>query len=126
MTDYGYGPDPATAEPWPGAPRFFVRYYDLAQSEIELIDRRTMEVVERTPIFPEGGILPVFGFAAASTDPEDRYAERQAWEGRRSFAAWCYSRLEPRGEYGFVAMGPDVREITREAFEDGLRGVRAG
>jgi hypothetical protein len=78
------------------------------------------------PTFEQGGMLYVdmspsqaiwiYGFSAQSEYAEDRALEREVWERRRAFWAWCFSVMEPRGEPGSVPLDA-VEEISREEFE---------
>jgi hypothetical protein len=124
MTTYGRAPDPSTVAPWPGAPRFFVWYFQLEQATIGALDPQTGQITDRQPIYLQGGTLAIYGFAARSPYPEDRAYEQSVWEQRAAFCAWCYSRIEPEGNLGFVALNDDLTEITQEQFEAGLRQIR--
>jgi hypothetical protein len=78
------------------------------------------------PAFEYGGMLYVdmsparqiwiYGYSAPSQFKEDHPLERETWERRRAFPAWCYSVMEPRGEPGIVPLDA-VEEISREEFE---------
>jgi hypothetical protein len=59
------------ADPWPSAPRFFMRPYEL----------------------PGGKPLMIVGYGAMSHLAEDRRVQRNAWDLRRAFQAMNYSVL---------------------------------
>jgi hypothetical protein len=126
---YGYGPDPSTVEPYPGAPRFFVRAWDTRLAGISgaRFDEATGKLVleDFEPLMPGGGILAIWGFAARSPYAEDLPQERFAFDQRRSFCAWCYSEMEPNGELGFVPLD-EIVEVGRDEFEKALDALRPG
>jgi hypothetical protein len=124
---YGYAPDPGTVTPYPGAPAFFVRAYDLGRSFVAAFEhpdaqgRRDL-IIQRL-YGPDAGILPIWGFACRSEYAEDAASEKWAFEQNRSFLAWCFSSMEPRGEIGFVPLD-EVVEVSREEFDIALDKLR--
>lgn len=96
-------PDPDTATPYPGAPRFFKRYWD-----------------------ETGGLnapLWIYGYSCRSTYEEDWPVEDDAWARRRAFPSISFSSVEREGEYGFQPLRA-VQEISRLEFIEAAREGR--
>lgn len=116
----GYAPHYSEVKPYPGAPRFFARIYDLSQSYFMGVDRAGNAEMSR-PYGTEFQPLEIIGFAAMSTYPEDKPLERTAFENGH-FMAWCFSRMEPQGEYGFVPLS-ECREINEPELKNALTNL---
>lgn len=56
---------------------------------------------------------------------EDWPKEAEVWGARRAFPSFCYSLVEPEGEYGFTPLS-EVTEISAEEFEGAMAGLRSG
>ena len=107
MAEFSYE-HPPTA-PFDGQPVFFRREWGGNPQEPYMRDG--MVYISMEP----AEVITIYGYSFALTG-EDATTAKYAWEARRSFCAWCYSVMEPRGEPGFVPLD-DVQEITREEFE---------
>lgn len=115
LTTTRYGlPTLYNAVPFPGAPQYFVRYWDMRDSTMIRV-ARDGTVLETVHLYPQGGELVIVGYSCRSTYTEDFPQERNAWERRRSFPSVCFSHVEKAGEYGFTP-ADDVIPITRDAL----------
>lgn len=119
MTDreIGYAPHFDNVEPYPGAPKYFAQVVDLGDNFIASLNPAS-GVVEVTHLFTPNTPLEVVGFACKSDYPEDAAVERRAW-ANGYFMAWCFSTMEPHGEYGSIPVA-QCREISRAELVNAL------
>lgn len=106
MTELHGAPQP---RPLAGAPDYFRRIFDTTG----------MPPIERcgdVEIHRFVGRLTIYGYASASTYPEDAPIERAALRDHGSFPTMSFSEVVPDGEYGFQPLG-ECEPITRAEFE---------
>jgi hypothetical protein len=79
------------------------------------VDPTTRRMTVFVDLAPEQEIY-IYGYSFDSEYAEDRDQQRHMWNNRRSFYAYCYSVMCPRGEPGFVPLD-SVEMISQEDFE---------
>jgi len=114
------------AVPYPGAPRFFVRRYNMSENTITAIDNAGREVT--APRMPEdfGGMaegeLLIWGYSCRSTYEEDWPKELLAFNDRHAFPSVCFSQVEPDGEFGFTPI-QQVQPVECWVLESALKDL---
>lgn len=117
------------ATPYPDAPRYFYRDWNLARSTITPLrydaDRfkgfgQPLQLLSATP-----GHVRIYGYSCRSPHPEGRKLEDWLWERCKAFPAICFSTDAPLGEYAFTPLAAVV-EITRESLERELQRLGVG
>lgn len=96
---------------YPGAPKYFKYIYDTTGIPPVQHPRPDWSVL--TPQFRQ---LAIYGFSVKSPFPEDDHIEARAFKNGY-FMGYCFSTVEPEGEYGSTPLA-DVTEITEQEFEE--------
>src|SRR6185312_5426245 len=113
------GPDEAT--PYPGAPQYFSRQWNMAWNTIQALGPDLKPIGEPESISAPRA-LTIYGYSCRSTYVEDHAYEDQRWTRGRDFPAVCFSEVERDGEYGFVPEHA-VTLIDRQELDEALARI---